>query len=291
MIERFYVSLRRGYGASLGARNGACGRDAREWEPVFAQKCLGNYVQPRKIMRLASSKKEIESELERRFGSAFRPRERQAVEVMSTGIPEVDRITGGLPRGAITEILGPASSGRTSLLHSIMAASTNRQEVCALVDSSDSFDTASAANAGSDFDWLLWIRCSSNIEHAVKATDLLLQSGGFGLVTLDLGDVSAALSRRIQLSWWFRFRRAIENTPTAMLVISRDPNAKSCASLQLEMSRESTFWSPRSEAIATKEFPTCANLLDGLLLHVERCKPVCLDEREISFEATACWPV
>lgn len=241
-------------------------------------------------MKLAISKAIIESELEQRFGSAFKLRERPAAEVMSTGIPEVDRITGGIPRGAITEILGPASSGRTSLLHSVMAVSTNRQEVCALVDSSDSFDTASAANAGSDFDWLLWIRCTSNVEHAIKATDLLLQSGGFGLVALDLGDIPAAQSRRIQLSWWFRFRRAIESTPTAMLVISRDPNARSCASLVLEMKRESALWSRPLTATELKEreLPTCANLLGGVRLHVERCKPVCLDEREISFEAKAC---
>ena len=240
-------------------------------------------------MKLAVSKKEIESELERRFGSAFKLRERPVVEVMSTGIPEVDRITGGIPRGAITEILGPASSGRTSLLHSVMAASTNRREVCALVDSSDSFDTASAANAGSDFDHLLWIRCASNIEHTIKATDLLLQSGGFGLVALDLGDVPAAQSRRIQLSWWFRFRRAIENTPTAMLVISRDPNARSCASLVLEMNRESALWSRPITSIELKgrALPTCSNLLGGLRVHVERCKPVCVDEREVSFEVKA----
>lgn len=229
--------------------------------------------------------------MERRFGSAFRLHERPAGEVMSTGIAEVDRITGGIPRGAITEILGPASSGRTSLLHSVMAASTNREEVCALIDSSDSFDIPSAANAGSDFDWLLWVRCSSNIEHAIKATDLLLQSGGFGLVALDLGDIPVAQSRRIQLSWWFRFRRAIENTPTAMLVISRDPNARSCASLQLEMGRESAFWSRPLESLELEEhtLPTCANLLGGFRLHVERSKPVCLDEREVSFEAKPCW--
>jgi recombination protein RecA len=243
-------------------------------------------------LKLAISKAEIESELAERFGSAFKLRERPAAEVMSTGIPEVDRITGGIPRGAITEILGPASSGRTSLLHSVMAASTSRQEVCALVDSSDSFDTASAANAGSDFDQLLWIRCASNVEHAIKATDLLLQSGGFGLVALDLGDIPAAQSRRIQLSWWFRFRRAIESTPTAMLVISRDPNARSCASLVLEMNRESVLWSRPLTSIELEEraLPTCANLLGGFRLHVERCKPVCLDEREARFEAKTCWP-
>jgi len=237
------------------------------------------------------SKAEIESGLAHRFGSAFKLRERPAAEGMSTGVPEVDRIASGFPRGAITEILGPASSGRTSLLHSALAASTVRQEVCALVDVSDTFEATSAAYAGADFDQLLWIRCGSNVDHAIKATDLLLQSGGFGLVALDLGDVPSQLSRRIQLSWWFRFRRAIENTPTALIVISRDPNARSCASLVLGLVRESVEWSRASMSLDSEEqaLPTCSNLLDGFRLHVERCKPVCLDEREARFEAKACW--
>jgi hypothetical protein len=242
-------------------------------------------------LKLAISKAEIESELAHRFGSAIRLREKPAAETMSTGVPEIDRIASGFPRGAITEILGPASSGRTSLLHSALAASTTRQEVCALVDASDSFDAASAARAGADFDQLLWIRCGSKVDHAIKATDLLLQSGGFGLVALDLGDVPSQQSRRIQLSWWFRFKRAVENTPTALIVISRDPNARSCASLALSLNRESAEWSRPSMSLDSEEraLPTCSNLLDGFRLHVERCKPVCLDEREARFEARACW--
>jgi len=238
-------------------------------------------------LKLAISKAEIESELAHRFGSAFKLREKPAADVMSTGVPEIDRIASGFPRGAITEILGPASSGRTSLLHSALAASTARQEVCALVDASDSFDAASAAHAGADFDQLLWIRCGSKVDHAIKATDLLLQSGGFGLVALDLGDIPSQQSRRIPLSWWFRFRRAVEDTPTALIVISRDPNARSCASLVLSLNRESAEWSRPSISLDSEEQapPTCANLLDGFRLHVERCKPVCLDEREARFEA------
>src|SRR6266702_2264087 len=77
-------------------------------------------------LKLAFSRAEIESALAHRFGSAFKLREKPAAEVMSTGIPEVDRIASGFPRGAITEILGPASSGRTSLLHSALATSTTR---------------------------------------------------------------------------------------------------------------------------------------------------------------------
>jgi hypothetical protein len=238
-------------------------------------------------LKLVLSKSEIESELAHRFGSPFKLCEKPKAEVMSTGIPEVDRITGGLPRGAITEILGLASSGRTSLLHSALAAATTNKEVCALVDASDSFDATSAAQAGTDFDQLLWIRCGSNVDHVIKATDLLLQSGGFGLVGLDLGDIPSQRSRRIQLTWWFRFRRAIENTPTALIVISREPNARSCASLVLGLNRENDEWTRPSISLDSEErvFPTCSNLLDGFQLHVERCKPVCLDEREARFEA------
>lgn len=233
-------------------------------------------------MKVAYSKSEIES-LASRFGSASKLREKPPNEMMPAGIPEVDRLSGGIPRGAISEILGPVSSGRTTLLHSVLAASTASQEICALVDASDSFDATSASAAGIALDQLLWIRCGSNIDHAIKATDLLLQSGGFGLVALDLGDVPAQQSRRIQISRWFRFRKAIENTPTALVVISRDPNARSCASLVLELSREGEQWS--RPALQELPEPSCSNLLDGLRLHVQRRKPESLDERETRFEA------
>ena len=99
----------------------------------------------------------------------------------------------GLPRGAITEIHGTASSGRTSLLLSALAVATTQEETCALVDTSDTFDLLSAANARVDCDRLLWVRCSGSVERAFKATDLLLQSGGFGLVALNLADVEAKI--------------------------------------------------------------------------------------------------
>ena len=67
-------------------------------------------------MRTAFSKAEIESELASRFATAFKLQEKPPLAVMSTGIPEVDSLTGGLPRGAITEIFGSASSGRTSFM-------------------------------------------------------------------------------------------------------------------------------------------------------------------------------
>jgi len=164
-------------------------------------------------------------------------------ECVPSGIPELDAATGGLPRGCLTEIFGPASSGRTSLLLSILAQATLRDEVCALIDADDAFDPASASAAGVRLDRLLWVRPAHNAEHALKAADLLVQGGGFGLVVLDLADTPPATARRISLTSWFRLRRAVENTPTVLISVARQSNAKTCASLQLECARESASWS------------------------------------------------
>jgi len=160
-----------------------------------------------------------------------------------TGIAELDSATGGLPRGALTEIVGPASSGRTSLLLSLLATATARQEACALVDAEDAFSPHSAADAGVQLARLLWVRCGHSAEQALRAADLLIQGGGFGLVILDLGDTPPAIARRISLTSWFRLRRAVEHTPTVLLSLARQSNAKTCATLQLECARERTLWS------------------------------------------------
>jgi recombination protein RecA len=176
------------------------------------------------------------------LGGQFGWLERPAPETVRTGVSELDRTTGGLPRGSLTEIFGPASSGRSSLLASILAAATQRQEVCALVDAEDSFDPLSAAAAGVRLERLLWVRCGHNAEHSLKAADLLIQGGGFGLVAMDLGDTPPAIARRISLTSWFRLRRAVENTPTVLVTVARQSNAKTCASLMLECMRERASW-------------------------------------------------
>jgi len=163
---------------------------------------------------------------------------RPAPETVPSGIPEID-----LPRGCLTEIRGPASSGRTSLLLSILAHATARQEACALVDAEDSFHPASAAAAGVRLERLLWVRCGHNAEHALEAADLLVQGGGFGVVALDLGDTPPATARRISLTSWFRLRRAVEHTPTVLVAVARQSNAKTCASLVLACARERVQWS------------------------------------------------
>jgi hypothetical protein len=186
-------------------------------------------------MRAVVSKAEIESDIAGRFENAFRLQEKKTVLTLATGVAEVDSLTGGIPRGAISEIFGPASSGRTSLLLSMLTYATTHDEICALVDTNDVFAPTSASQAGIDFDRLLWTRCGANLERAFKATDLLLHAGGFGLVILDMGDVAGKDARRIISSWWYRFRRTVENKPTAIVVISAESCTRSCSLLTLEL--------------------------------------------------------
>lgn len=204
---------------------------------------------------------------------------RPAPETVSTGIADIDALTGGLPRACLTEVYGAASSGRTSFLLATLAAATQRQEACALVDVSDALHPQSAFEAGIEFRNLLWIRCDAEyrrvkphkisrsqqdeqffvsaegrllsnsahkiwrncLEQALKATDLLLQSGGFGLVVIDLSDVPVEAARRVPLTSWFRFRRAVENTATVLLVLTQGPCARTCASLLLQLEAERHF--------------------------------------------------
>jgi hypothetical protein len=141
------------------------------------------------------------------------------------------------PRGRISEITGPRSSGRTTLLHSLLAASTARGECAALIDSSDAFDPCSAAAAGVCLEKFLWIRCHSNAEHALRAADLLIHSGGFSVVALDLVEATPAALNRIPPTAWFRFRRAVEPTPTILLVLADRLLTKSCAAKRVTLER------------------------------------------------------
>ena len=111
----------------------------------------------------ATLRLQIEHALESRFPGALTPAPRTVREVAPTGIDEADQLLeGGLPAGAISEITGPASSGRTSLVLAFLARRTAEERVCAWVDTSDSFDPESAAASGVDLRRLLWVRCGDS---------------------------------------------------------------------------------------------------------------------------------
>ena len=200
---------------------------------------------------------QVEQALAGRVAAPFTYRDRNVFPTVATGIPEIDLLTGGLPRGALTEIYGPACSGGTSFLFSALSARTEHDEACALIDGSDTFDPCSAAAAGVDLKKLLWVRCHS-IDQALRATDLLLQSGGFSFIAVDVSDISPKLVRHVPLDSWFRFRRAVEDTPTILLLLSRESNAKTCASLVLHLEGHAVNWL-KPAFISRTDLSLCAN--------------------------------
>ena len=314
---------------------------------------------------------------------------RPAPEMVTSGIPALDALTGGLPRGCLTEICGPASSGRTTVLLAALAAATRRGEYCAVIDASDALDPHSLAAAGIDLDHLLWVRCGDDIqqkapkstkesagapplsrtlrqggdfdllsqspldcrqseaerssplregnsslekfarntrlsehrlEQVLRATDLLLESGGFGLIILELADLPPQSARRIPLTTWFRFRRAVEHKPTILLAIEQQPIAGSCSSLLLQLGtadasavkrRQNTASGAnrglgpqerhapeeRKKICTTTEtptefsYPSQSHLLTGLEIHAEFIRSR-LDRKpahSITFETKTAW--
>ena len=213
------------------------------------------------MVSAAALRVQIEQSLERRFPAALTPVSKIFREVAATGIAEVDGLLkGGLPVGAISELTGPTSSGRTSLAHAFLGRRTAEGSVVALVDSNDTFDPESAAANGVALKQLLWVRCQggisveraavnasttrrkprsrrgSRVDQALMATDLLLQAGGFAAIVLDLGGTDAEIGYRIPLASWFRFRQAADRTRTCLVVLGEESYAQSSAEAVLECS-------------------------------------------------------
>jgi recombination protein RecA len=293
----------------------------------------------------ATLRRQIEASLSQRIPSALTPAPRTVRPVAATGIQAVDELLeGGLPIGAITEVVGPECSGRTSLALSFLARVTQTEKVCAWIDASNVFDPASAAAMGIDLKRLLWVRCGaqptnvcpatyrftlpqsclmppaakkglhgggfgphprtetkgvadavsgwlrpeataprcaepqrrvrsvsktvepkpqheqlnvpvtrapqalkpwSRMEQALRATDLLLQAGGFSAIVLDMGSVLPEAVSRVPAATWFRYRAAAERTQCSIVLLTQHSCAKSSAELVL-----------RLEAIAMTDEPT-----------------------------------
>src|SRR5216684_9261205 len=162
--------------------------------------------------------------LDRTLTTAERPALDPIHDVAATEAAALDaRLGGGFPRGQLSEIVGPRSSGRASLLLRLLAAATARGELVALVDALDMLDVESVAAAGLDLDRLLWIRghvvsypglCRDMnqraMEQAVRALTLVLSAGNFGLVAFDVGEAPADALRRLPFTTWLRLQRMVE---------------------------------------------------------------------------------
>jgi hypothetical protein len=148
--------------------------------------------------------------------------------VAPTGVPAIDDpLGGGLRRGQLSEIVGSRSTGRTTMLCRVLAAATGRGEVVAVVDTCDRFDPGSAAEGGVDLTRLLWIRERGDAPRALKALNLVVQAGGFGIVAFDLADVPPIAIRQFPYTTWMRLSRVIEGGQTALVLLGADRIARS----------------------------------------------------------------
>lgn len=221
---------------------------ARVESPVQARAAVESLLRARKLDRtLTTSRPEIAPD----SGVPF------DVQPLDT------YLQGGLPAGQLSEVVGPASSGRTSVVWRWMAAATRRGDTVALVDTFDRFDPESAAACGIDLDRLLWIRGQAisktggavdpvwlpgvrtvegpgtmverTVDRALKALNLVLQSGVCPVVVIDMADVPSAALRRIPYTTWLRVQRVIEGGDTTCVLVAPEPLARSAGGVTLTL--------------------------------------------------------
>lgn len=202
----------------------------------------------------------------------------EARPALPLGQPDLDRLLGGgVPRGELSEVAGPPSSGRTTVMCAALMATTHRGELAALVDALDRFDVESAAAFGVEFANLLWVRgiaASTEairgayagqagqetvwraVSRAIKAFTIVLESRAFDLAVCDLADVPPSILRRLPFTTWFRLARMIEGGRTAALVIGPERLGRSAGGVTISLGTEAAGqWRGASER---------ARLFDGI---------------------------
>lgn len=166
-----------------------------------------------------------------------------------TGVDPLDAcLDGGFPRGQLSELIGPRTSGRMTVLVQLIAAATRRGELVALVDALDMLDVASLAAAGVALERILWIRghvavhtglCRDvnqrAMEQVIRAMSLVLQAGNFGLVVMDVAEAPPDAIRRLPFTTWLRVQRMVEGSQTSALLVGGAPIARSPAGVTLKL--------------------------------------------------------
>lgn len=179
---------------------------------------------------VAALLRELGSQLRRGHHSAH-----GSTPSLPTGLPSIDGLVGGgLPGGRLCEIVGPPSSGRTSLVLGLLAQATQAGEWVALVDEADAFDPASAKGAGVALPRVLWIR-PPDTSRALRCCQQLLTAGGFALVVWD----AAGVGRRRTLpgAAWQKLARSAASAGTSLVVLCEQRLAGHCSELALELQR------------------------------------------------------
>jgi hypothetical protein len=138
---------------------------------------------------------------------------------IATGRPDLDALLqGGVPAGAITAVGGPRSSGKTALGYAVIAGLTAAGSAVAWVDVGNAFDPEHAAAAGIRLQHVLWIR-PPDVRVGLRATEHVLETGGFALVLLDLDD-EARPRPMSRTTSWLRLTRTVATSSAAVLVIT-----------------------------------------------------------------------
>jgi hypothetical protein len=165
----------------------------------------------------------------------------EPVRRLATGIDPLDALLGGgLPRGYVSEVVGGPSSGRTALLHALLASATRRGEVAAVVDLPDALDPPSLARAGADLGRVLWVRPPSP-QTALKCAELILSAGGFGLVVLD--GLEARRTRPLPPQVWPRLAQVTRRAGAACLLCAPQRLAGGAAAMALTLAPQQVRWS------------------------------------------------
>jgi hypothetical protein len=178
-----------------------------------------------------------------------------AISRLSTGWDFFDTVSGGgLPKGAITELISPQiSAGSASLIHALIRIAERDRYFAALIDGGDSFDPQMPEPGC--LRHLLWVRCRKAVE-AMKAADFLLRDGNFSLVIVDLIFNPATELRKIPQTSWYRLQRLVESAATACLVLTRQSLVSSA---QLKIVLENSW-----------RLQTLESTISELRFHVQR---------------------
>ncbi|HXW83996.1 MAG TPA: hypothetical protein VEJ86_06300 [Candidatus Binataceae bacterium] len=218
---------------------------------------------------LASSPPATNSQSSLEFSGVFRGHELTRKDRrLASGVAPLDVLLGGgIARGRVSEIIGARGSGRTSLAASFVASTTRRTEVAAWIDGAASFDPASLAGAGVDLRRVLWVAAPSvaarsarpmtRESRVLKAAEVTLEAGGFGLVVVDFGDEA----RWIPQSAALRLARAAERSGAAVVVIASRRMCGTFAVLSLV--------THRVEAAFSRLTPRSPAIFDGLIFEAE----------------------
>ena len=158
--------------------------------------------------------------------------ERQAVDAIPTGSIALDLAigVGGVPRGRITEIFGPESSGKTTLCQHVLAEAQKRGGVVAFIDVEHALDPAYARSCGVNVDELLVSQPDTG-EQALEITETLIRSGGVDCVVVDsvaalvpraeiegeMGDSSMGMQARLMSQALRKLTGAVSRSNTALV--------------------------------------------------------------------------